>query len=86
MAKAEPASPLLSDSRSSPFISQPLDIRRIPSLYTNVALRNTTGHIVLFDMLRQLKKARDSLGIIGGGGGDTSEEGESTGVRSNVSY
>lgn len=27
-------------------------------------------------MLRQLKKARDSLGVIGGGGGDPFEEGK----------
>ncbi|KAJ9101236.1 hypothetical protein QFC21_003455 [Naganishia friedmannii] len=47
---------------------QPLDIRHIPALYANQTLRNTTGQIVLFDMLRQLKRARDSLGVIGGGG------------------
>jgi hypothetical protein len=75
----EPFSPLCL-SHHSPLISQPLDIRRIPSLYTNETLRNTTGHIVLFDMLRQLKKARDSLGVIGGGGGDGLEEGKSTGL------
>lgn len=77
------------DSRMVPFAvlpySQPLDIRRIPSLYNNATLRNMTGHIVLFDMLRQLKKARDSLGVVTGGGGNPLEEGNSVKIRASCS-